>query len=433
MRANLHVGFIDSGGTFTTISGPGTIQTEVTGVSAAGEAYGSYQNGDGVLQGFVYGGGTFTPIANAVTVTGIDAAGDLVGTSNSPSGSGFIDSGGTMTPVQMQGIFQPHITAVYGPYIVGTYADSSGEHDFIYNGQTLTPINVPGYVLGGYANFDVAGVNASGEVVGNFPSQNGANIPFLYNAGTVTPIVVPGALGAQATGIDAAGDVVGTYTDSNGEDHGFVDQGGTFTTIDVPGGSNTQIVGVDAAGDVFGSYTDSNGLQQLFVDRGGTFTTFSVLGGGYAQMFLSGVNAARSAFGSFSAQVLTGVAYIGGGLNDSFQGVTGGFIYNGFTELLANADVSGVDGAGNTIGTYQSNGQTLGFVDSGANVSSFSLSGGTLYTIEADGTTDVAFGDYVDSNGIHHSFLLDLSPVAPTIAGTKANHAKWLGPQYREQ
>ncbi len=48
----------------------------------------------------------------------------------------------------------------------------------------------------------------------------------------------PSAVATSLSGINARGDIVGNYVDSNGMFHGFVLRDGAFATIDVPGASS---------------------------------------------------------------------------------------------------------------------------------------------------------------------------------------------------
>ena len=51
-----------------------------------------------------------------------------------------------------------------------------------------------------------------------------------------TTIDVPGSTFTIAYGINASGEIVGQYRDAGGVTHGFLLSGGVYTTLDVPGG-----------------------------------------------------------------------------------------------------------------------------------------------------------------------------------------------------
>ena len=103
---------------------------EANGINDAGQIVGSYDN---YQQGFLYSGGTYTtlsvPGSTLITSTitfayGINDAGQVVGSDiiNDGNDQGFLYSGGTYTTVSVPGSFN---TAAYGindaGQIVGTY------------------------------------------------------------------------------------------------------------------------------------------------------------------------------------------------------------------------------------------------------------------------------------------------------------------------
>jgi len=71
-------GFEYSGGAFTAINVPGASSTDPTGINGAGEIVGTYCNVSG-CQTYLDNGGAFTTI-NALGPTGINDAGQIVGT-----------------------------------------------------------------------------------------------------------------------------------------------------------------------------------------------------------------------------------------------------------------------------------------------------------------------------------------------------------------
>jgi probable HAF family extracellular repeat protein len=81
---------------------------------------------------------------------------------------------------------------------------------------TFTPIEVPG------ATFTTAiGINARGQIVGNFTDARGARRGFLLDKGVFTPIDVPGATATAAFGITERGQIVGFFIDAEGVTRGF--------------------------------------------------------------------------------------------------------------------------------------------------------------------------------------------------------------------
>ena len=92
-------------------------------------------------------------------------------------------------------------------------------------------------------------------------------ILLLDRLGTLTPIDVPGAVLTAAIGINARGQIVGNYTGPSGAFHGFIVGRGVSTTVDVPGATLTNALGINAVGDVVGAYRDAAGAFHGFFVR----------------------------------------------------------------------------------------------------------------------------------------------------------------------
>jgi probable HAF family extracellular repeat protein len=95
-------GFLNSGGTYTTIDYPLVNDTRVFGINSAGDMVGTYKSGD--THGFLYTGGIFTTIdkpgALSTTPLGINDLGQIVGGYFSGGvGHGFLDDAGTFTTI----------------------------------------------------------------------------------------------------------------------------------------------------------------------------------------------------------------------------------------------------------------------------------------------------------------------------------------------
>ena len=152
--AGNNLGFVDVGGTFTSVSDPltpvgtGSVN-QLLGVNDNGNAVGSYVDGSGDNQSYVYNIGTksFTPItlpggldATSTIATGINDAGVITGYYITGGGEtyGFIDNAGTFT----------------------SYSDPSGTDTMFL------------------------GINASDEVVGSYVDGSGVTDGLLFNLGT---------------------------------------------------------------------------------------------------------------------------------------------------------------------------------------------------------------------------------------------------------
>lgn len=98
------------------------------------------------------------------------------------------------------------------------------------------------------------------------------------NAQTFTAVTFPGAAQTEAHGINAFGEIVGQWTDSGGMTHGFLDKQGVFTSFDVPGSVATYPYGINNAGDIVGTFDTSTTRGSGFLDKSGVFTTLPAPG-----------------------------------------------------------------------------------------------------------------------------------------------------------
>src|SRR6516162_2673138 len=73
------------------------------------------------------------------------------------------------------------------------------------------------------ANFrtDPTAINDAGAIVGTYADLTG-NHGFLYSGGTYATLDAPGATQTRASGINASGLIVGDYFDGASQGHGFL-------------------------------------------------------------------------------------------------------------------------------------------------------------------------------------------------------------------
>ena len=97
----------------------------------------------------------------------------------------------------------------------------------------------------------------------------------MTRGGSLTTIDVSGGTDTHAYGINAAGQIVGNFHDATGE-HGFLDTGGGFSTIDPPGlATDIEALSINAAGQIVGTFNSATGGHG-FLYTGGSFTTIDV-------------------------------------------------------------------------------------------------------------------------------------------------------------
>ncbi|WP_293375093.1 PEPxxWA-CTERM sorting domain-containing protein [Phenylobacterium sp.] len=213
------VGFIDKGGQYTFVNAPGAVDTQLLGINNAGVVLGEYETAasNGVFTYFTDTNGVLTTLSapgfSGIVPTGIDSAGDVVG------------------------------TAMVGGVRVG----------FIDKGGVFSVVSVPGS-----GATSISGVSANGLIVGQYFS-GGKNLGFLDDDGVFTTIAPPSATVTHISAVNDLGEVVGT---ANGVS--FAEQGGVFSTLDLPPfdpDSNQGPDTINDAGVIGGSLYSGNGFN----------------------------------------------------------------------------------------------------------------------------------------------------------------------------
>lgn len=114
----------------------------------------------------------------------------------------------------------------------------------------------------------LSGINARGDIVGNYVDRSGKSHGFLLRDGMFAPIDVPNAAGTDARGINPAGDIVGGYWlpgEPPGSIHGYLlRHNGTLEYIDYPGQTNTIPQRILPNGTILGCYHGSDTMMSMF-------------------------------------------------------------------------------------------------------------------------------------------------------------------------
>ena len=238
---------------------------------------------------------TFTdidvPFPDATTTypRGINNSGEIVGWYN-PGFHGFLADAGEFTAIKGT----PSGISADGQ-IVGSYADSSGAHGFLFDDGVFSTINVP---FPGAFNTTAQDINARGEIVGNYRDSNFLEHGYLLSEGEFTTIDVPfpGAMQTEVFGINARGQIVGAYLDGNGWHAFFADKGNSgrgktaaFSRIQLPFAdvptiyATTYALGINDRGQIVGFYSDANRNDHGFLIDRGQVSTIDVPGALYTQ------------------------------------------------------------------------------------------------------------------------------------------------------
>jgi probable HAF family extracellular repeat protein len=262
-------------------------------------------------------------------------------------------------------------------------------------------------------NFTQAyGINASGQIVGEYIDASNHTHGFLYSNGTYTTLDGPLATGTIALGINDLGQVVGSYNDASGT-HGFLYNNGTYTTLNDPlATTNTTAFGINDAGQIAGFYINASGNHGFLYDPNSGISPpyFNLAEVGTQGTLARGINAAEQIVGSYQngsgvhGFLIGGLEYIT--LDDPLA--TGGTVALGINDL----------------------GQIVGHFNNGAH--GFLYSNGTYTTLDdplaAHGMVAAGInasgqivGQYVDANNHIHGFLLTITPNPPPPTGTTAD------------
>jgi hypothetical protein len=226
--------------TWTTISYPGSIQTQARGISG-NKIVGNYvfSFSPPTEHGFVYDGSNYVTIDDPAAYPTLGTiANDIAANGN----------------------------------IVGFYYDGGQtEHGFLYNGSTYTTLNAPAGI-NGTLPFSIS--SNSGKIVGYYRDSNYNAHGFSYNGTSYTTLNDPLASNQPNQGtfaIGVAGDnagIVGFYVDAAATQHGFLYNGSTYSTLDFPGSLDTDAFGIyGSAGNymIVGGYIDAGSLHHGFL------------------------------------------------------------------------------------------------------------------------------------------------------------------------
>lgn len=202
--------------------------------------------------------------------------------------------------------------AVVGRYDTPDPANPSSTatitHGYVLRDGTLTTIDHPDastVAVAGAINTVVAGINASGHIVGRYRGADGQFHGFLLADGQFTTIDAAGPVHGIA--INDRGDIAGYYGGA-GRSHGFVLRDGVVTSFDPPDsigtGQNGGVLGINAH-EVVGYYryqasnASSDGLRAFVYSlKDGSFETFDVPGPTRSTCFF-GVNLRGDLVGNF--------------------------------------------------------------------------------------------------------------------------------------
>lgn len=217
-------------------------------------------------------------------------------------------------------------------------------------------------------------------------------------ADTYIPIDFPGAIATAPAGINASGEIVGEYIDASNRTHGFRLDPGGFTTIDYPGALSTTAISVNSRGDVAGFFLDAANQWHGFVLADGAFSVQDYPGATTGS-FTLGIGANGTLVGEFKmGQVFgqLGFAWI------LRQGEYTQLIPPGSAFAFATSVNSRGDVVGRLIDT--TGGQTAWKLDKDGTYHVFQVPGATLTNARGINGKGEVVGVY--RAGVNHGFVL---------------------------
>lgn len=230
----------------------------------------------------------FPPPATKGTAFALNDSGAILGgfVDSKSEGHGFLLFQGKLTTFMFPGSVTTSASDISrNGIIVGEFSNTTGsevftQHPFMVHSGGFHEITLPGHPN---ADATAAGVNANGDVVGEFSSDSVAGAPgYLLHSGKLTIISFPGATGGtQPTSINDEGVIVGNYFISLvNSNPAFMLKDGVFTNIKPPDSIPTPFVNVTKvsnSGVVVGSYQAADGVHG-FAFKNGTYTRIDVPG-----------------------------------------------------------------------------------------------------------------------------------------------------------
>lgn len=240
------------------------------------------------------------------------------------------------------------------------------------------------------------GINARGDVVGQYRQGPVAHGFLLDRHGEFSSLDYPGAVATNAWGISSTGDIAGDFRISpTGPILGFVRSGGAWETIDCSldlNAAHTFAFGVNAAGDVVGEYKlpgvplGAPGRAFLFRDGGCADITPPFAGAGASVAVAWSISDAGEVAGYFEQ---------GGTLHGWIRDRQRGYIPLDHPDSVF-TNVRGINASGDVVGLYRDAANaTRGFYrDSDGEYSTLELAGAAAQRALGLNARGDVVGDY---------------------------------------
>jgi uncharacterized membrane protein len=253
-------------------------QTLVSGIDPAGDIVGSFTDQNGKQHGFLLTGGQFTtldfPGALATSANGINPAGDIVGNYTVPVSSappGSPEYCPAASPACIKGFLYSH-----GQFSTVLFPGHPGAIP-----QRITP---DGDVYGCLHNTDL-GMSMFGAVW-----ARSGDIDLTSGGGELADPTQSVSMSMNNGATPGGGIIVGLWNDMNNHRHGFQVQNRVFQSFDVPGSQLTAIWDINPSRQFVGTYVDGAGHRHGFLQLPDGSAPFNLDFPGAASTVAFGIN-----------------------------------------------------------------------------------------------------------------------------------------------
>ena len=254
------------------------LYTFPTAVNSSGQVVGEVINQNFFARAFLWQNGKMQDLGTLggeqAAATGINDRGQVVGISETAGRyiHAFLWQNGKMQDLSPgEGEFNAAYSINARGHVAGwTVTDRDELHAAVWKDGKLKDLGT----LSGDTFSIAAGINNNGEAVG---TSLGRNLrPFISRNDTLQPVPVPGADGFAA-GINDSGQVVGDVWVSDDTVHGFISQGGKAADLGTLGGGDSIASGINASGQVVGWSLTASGDNRAFVWHRGRMRELNTL------------------------------------------------------------------------------------------------------------------------------------------------------------